>query len=82
MILQTVELNKETFITQEVNRLTEKYGKSYLTYKEIMEIMGIGRDSAKAMLRSNQFQVIHIGNRRMVSVIAFVTWQINNSFGG
>ena len=55
-----------------MNRLTNKYNKSFIGYKEIMEIMGIGRDSAKALLSSRQFPVVQLGNRKVTSITAFV----------
>ena len=82
MNYQKQGLNVEQLITEEVNRLTNKYNKSFIGYKEIMEIMGIGRDSAKALLSSRQFPVVQLGNRKVTSITAFVAWQMSKMIGG
>ena len=82
MRYQYQSLNVEQLITEEVNRLTKKYNKSFIGYKEIMEIMGIGRDSAKALLSSKQFPIVQLGNRKVTSITAFVAWQISKLAGG
>ena len=81
MNYQNQGLNVEQLITEEANRLTNKYNKSFIGYKEIMEIMVIGRDSAKALLSSRQFPVVQLGNRKVTSITAFVAWQMSKMIG-
>lgn len=66
----------ENIISAEVERLTAKYGKAFLDCDEISELTGLGRDNARALMNGNNFPVIRIGNRQVVSMLAFVTWQM------
>lgn len=69
-------MNIEALITAEVKRLSEKYGKSYLDCEELVEMTGLGRDNVRALMGSTNFPVTCVGNRKVVSILAFVTWQM------
>lgn len=69
-------LNIEQLISAEVKRLSEKYGKSYLDCEELIELTGLGRDNVRALMSSTNFPVTKVGNRKVVSILAFVTWQM------
>lgn len=69
-------MNIEALITAEVKRLSEKYGKSYLDCEELVEMTGLGRDNVRALMGSANFPVTCVGNRKVVSILAFVTWQM------
>ena len=69
-------LNIEQLISAEVKRLSEKYGKSYLDCEELVELTGLGRDNVRALMGSANFPVTKVGNRNVVSILAFVTWQM------
>lgn len=69
-------MNIETLITAEVKRLSEKYGKAYLDCEELVEMTGLGRDNVRALMGSANFPVTCVGNRKVVSILAFVTWQM------
>jgi len=66
----------EELITNEVKRLSDKYGKSYLDCEELIELTGLGRDNVRALMGSANFPVTCVGNRKVVSILAFVTWQL------
>ncbi len=70
-----MEYDKTQLIQSEIARLTAKYGKEYLDCKDLMVIMGIGRDNARALLRSEHFPTTTVGNRKVVSILSFVIWQ-------
>ncbi len=69
-------VNIEQLITNEVKRLSDKYGKSYLDCNELIELTGLGRDNVRALMCSANFPVTCVGNRKVVSILAFVTWQL------
>jgi len=60
----------------EAKRLSDKYGKDYLNCDDIVSIMGIGKNNARQLLNSEAFPTIEIGNRKVVSVIAFALWSL------
>lgn len=71
-------LNRERLIADEVLRLTRKYGKSFLDCENLIELTGLGRDNVRALMRSKAFPVTKVGNRQVVSILAFVAWQVNS----
>ena len=66
-------------IAMEAERLTKKYKKDFFNADDLAKIMGIGKNNARALMNSNDFPTIQIGNRKVVSVIAFVYWSIKNN---
>lgn len=66
----------ENIIAAEVKRLSDKYGKGFLSCEELIEVTGLGRDNVRALMNSTAFPVTKIGNRKVVSILAFVTWQM------
>ena len=60
----------------EASRLSTKYCKEFFDCKDLMVIMGIGRDNARALMRSEDFPTISVGNRKVVSILSFVLWQL------
>ena len=71
-------LNRERLIADEVSRLTSKYGKSFLGCENLIELTGLGRDNVRALMRSKAFPVTKVGNRQVVSILAFVAWQVGS----
>lgn len=69
-------INIEQLITDEVKRLTTRYGKAYLDCEELIELTGLGRDNVRALMCSANFPVTQVGNRKVVGILAFVTWQM------
>jgi len=63
----------------EARRLSEKYGKDYLNCDDLVSIMGIGKNNARQLLSSEDFPTIEVGNRKVVSVIAFALWSLKDS---
>ncbi len=73
-------MNLDNIISAEIKRISEKFDKEYLDCADIMKITGLGRDNVRAMMSKIDFPKIKIGKRRIVSVAAFVTWQLTNEF--
>lgn len=73
---QFVDINKEAIISAEVKRLSEEFGKSFLDCEDIAKITGLGRDNARGLINSYLFPVTKVGKRQVVSILAFVTWQM------
>ena len=63
----------------EARRLAEKYGKDYLNCDDLVSIMGVGKNNARQLLNSSNFPTVEIGNRKVVSVIAFALWSLQDS---
>jgi hypothetical protein len=60
----------------EAKRLSEKYGKDFLDCEELVKIMGIGRNNVRQLMNSESFPTVEIGNRKVVSVVAFALWSL------
>ena len=63
----------------EAKRLADKYGKDYLNCEDLVLIMGIGKNNVRQLLNSDSFPTVEIGNRKVVSVIAFALWSLKDS---
>ena len=63
----------------EARRLSEKYGKDYLNCDDLVSIMGIGKNNARQLLNSSSFPTVEVGSRKVVSVIAFALWSLQDS---
>ena len=61
----------------EARRLSEKYEKDYLDCDDLVKIMGIGKNNIRQLLNSDSFPTVEIGNRKVVSVIAFSFWSLS-----
>lgn len=70
----------EELMHLETKRLIEKFNKEYLDCKDLMNITGLGRDNIRAMMARKDFPKTNIGRRKIVSVAAFVAWQMTNEF--
>jgi len=66
----------EELIVLETKRLADKYGKSFLDCENLIEITGLGRDNVRALMKSNTFPILKVGNRQVVSIVNFVSWQL------
>jgi hypothetical protein len=73
---------KQDLILLETKRLAEQYGKSFLDCDDLVAITGLGRDNVRTLMQSKAFPVIRAGNRKVVSIICFVTWQLTDDNGG
>ena len=60
----------------EAKRLSEKYGKDFLDCDDLVAILGVGKNNARQLLNSDSFPTTEIGNRKVVSVIAFSMWSL------
>mgnify|MGYP006436872071 FL=1 len=67
--------DKTLIIEFEVERLSRKYNKEFLDCKDLMDILGVGRDNVRKLMRSEGFPTLSIGNRKVVSIMSFVVWQ-------
>ncbi|MBT3320622.1 MAG: hypothetical protein HN389_12755 [Clostridia bacterium] len=67
--------DKTLIIEFEVERLSRKYNKEFLDCKDLMDILGVGRDNVRKLMRSEGFPTISIGNRKVVPIMSFVIWQ-------
>lgn len=72
------ELNRERLIAEETARISWRYGKSFLDCDDLIKLTGLGRDNVRVLMRSKAFPVTKVGNRQVVSVLAFAAWQVNS----
>ena len=74
----TISVNSELGVAAalEAKRLAEKYGKDFLSCEDLTLIMGLGTNNVRQLLNSMDFPTINVGNRKVVSVIAFALWSI------
>lgn len=82
MISNNSSINIEQLVADEVKRLSLQFGKSFLDCDDIISLTGLGRDNVRALMRSRRFPVVKVGKRQVVSILNFVTWQINETIGG
>lgn len=75
-------INIEQLVADEVKRLSLQFGKSFLDCEDIISLTGLGRDNVRTLMRSRRFPVVKVGKRQVVSILNFVTWQINENTGG
>ena len=75
-------INIEQLIADEVRRLSTQFGKSFLDCEDLIQLTGLGRDNVRALMRSRCFPVVTVEKRQVVSILNFVTWQVNENTGG
>ena len=63
----------------EAKRIAEKYQKDFLSCEDLTQIMNVGKYNVRELMNSGSFPTIEIGNRKVVSVISFVMWSLQNS---
>ena len=73
---ETNDINMEAVISAEVKRLSEQFGKSFLDCDDIAKLTGLGKDNARGLINSYNFPITKVGKRQVVSILAFVTWQM------
>ena len=62
----------------EARRLSEKYNTDFFDCDMLVEVTGFGRNNVRQLLNSDSFPTITVGNRKAVSVIAYVLWTLKN----
>lgn len=68
----------EKIIADETKRITELVGKSFLDCEDIIRLTGLGRENVLRLMHSHAFPTRVVGRRRIVSVAAFVLWEVTN----
>jgi hypothetical protein len=71
-----LQISKHRLAAMEAERLSRKFNKEYFDCKDLMAIIGIGRDNVRALMRSEGFPTITLENRKVVSIVAFILWQL------
>ncbi len=72
-----MNVNIESIIASEAKRISAEYGKSFLDCDDIVALTGLGRDNVRTLMKSKSFPVVQVGKRQVVSIVAFVTWQMS-----
>ena len=81
MIRNNSSINIEQLVADEVKRLFLQFGKCFLDCEDIIKLTELGRDNVRALMRSRRFPVVKVGKRQVVSILNFVTWQVNENTG-
>ena len=68
------EININSLIEQEVDRLTTKYNKDYLDCEDLMKITGLGKGNVRTLMNRYDFPTTNVGKRKVISVMAFARW--------
>lgn len=61
-------------IRLETERLSVKYGKSFLDCSDLTVELGLGLENARRLMNTAGFPAIRIGKRQIVYIPAFVGW--------
>ena len=69
----------EELIHMETKRIAEKFDKEYLDCKDLIKITGLGRDNVRQMMNKKDFPLMRVGKRQVVSILNFVSWQLNQN---
>ena len=69
-------LHIEELISFDVDRISKLFGKTFLDCEDLIKLTGLGRDNVRALMNSEVFPITKVGRRQVVSVLAFVTWQL------
>ena len=77
MLNNTIDLTTDgTAVALEARRLSEKYDKDFLCCDDLMDSMGLGMNNIRQLMSSDDFPTITVGNRKVVSVLAFALWSL------
>lgn len=79
MNIKDTNIDLNSLIKSEVDRISTKYNKDFLDCEDLIKITGLGRDNVRSFLRSNSFPTTKVGKRQVVSVLNFVTWLTLNN---
>ena len=63
----------------EAKRIAEKYQKDFLNCDDLVGIMNVGKNNIRELMSNGAFPTIEVGNRKVVSVISFVLWSLENN---
>jgi hypothetical protein len=69
-----VDADKGVAAALEAQRLAEKYGRDFFDCEDLIKILGVGRGNVRALMCSEDFPTICIGNRKVVSALALALW--------
>ena len=69
----------EELIHMETKRIADKFDKEYLDCKDLIKITGLGRDNVRQMMNKKDFPLMRVGKRQVVSILNFVSWQLNQN---
>ena len=72
------ENNLSVAVALEANRLSEKYAKDVFSAEDLSEILGVGMNNIRTLMRSKNFPTINIGTRKVVSVLGFAAWSVQH----
>lgn len=62
----------------EARRIAEKYQKDFLNCDDLVDIMRVGKNNIRELMNNASFPTIEVGNRKVVSVVSFVLWSLEN----
>jgi hypothetical protein len=68
--------NLSVAIALEASRLSAKYNKDVFGAEDLVQILGVGMNNIRELMRSRTFPTISIGSRKVVSVLGFAAWTV------
>ena len=60
----------------EAKRLAEKYQKDFFDCDDLVNMMQVGKNNIRQLMRSKTFPTIEIGNRKVVSALGLALWLV------
>jgi hypothetical protein len=76
LLREAIKVDADTGVAAalEAQRLSEKHGKDFFDCEDLIGILGVGRGNVRALMCSDAFPTICIGNRKVVSALALALW--------
>ena len=75
----SIELNTGVAAALEAQRLSVKYNKDFFDANDLVKLMGLGEANVRKLMAREDFPVIKIGNRSVVSVLALAIWMTDHN---
>lgn len=72
------DTNLSLAIALEANRLSVKYNKDVFDAEDLVQILGVGMNNIRQLMKSRTFPTINIGSRKVVSTLGFATWSVRH----
>lgn len=77
---EKIDLN--LVIKDEIARLKALYNKEYIGCEELVEILGLGKENVRNLMKSASFPTIRVGKRIVISIANFVLWEVKTCYLG
>lgn len=70
--------NLSIAIALEANRLAMKYGRDVFSAEDLVQILGIGLNNVRDLMKSRNFPTLTIKGRKVVSALGLAAWFVRS----